>query len=345
MKKILALAAIAVAAIGCTKTEVDVKEEAAPLTFSPIQAGVKTKAQTFPETKSFKSFAFKHAGTWASSYSTAEPFINGDEVSYYDAAEAPFKEKSWHTTNPYYWPASGYVTFFAAAPVELNVSCAKNTGIMLSSYDVNSSANKNTDFMVADVANDQTKTNGTVQTVFRHKLTRIDFKISTAADYANGHTEGSYAAADITFELESVKFTGVKHIGTYMQNPTGENDGWICNDEVEDVALYDGSFAFGNDVQTLTTSQEIFLPQVFDTAETGMVVVKYKKNTYSSATDYSTEEVTVTKSLRELQTSYDFAWGKNKHITYNLVIDLDQQLIYWNPVIEEWAPESHDITL
>lgn len=338
MKKFLTIATLTIVAIGCTKTEIGVREEADPLTFSPVQAGLKTKAANpFPQSESFTAYAYKHDGPWDGN--STEDWIPGKEVKYYADAAAPFKGNSWHTETPYYWPTSGYLTFFAYAPASLTASFTPSAGVVVEGYDVG--ANKDIDLLVADPAKDMSLTdNKEVPTVFRHKLTKITFKVSTDKDYTNGHDP--LVSGDVTFTLNSIAFNKISHKGTYTQMP---DDSWNLEyDDNYTASVYSGNLGFGHEEKSVSPAMTYFLPQEFND-ETATVSVIYTVSTSNGTDTPVAEQITKTIPLRDIQgATYDYKWAINKSIVYRLQFSLLGNLIYWDPTIEDWEDETHGYT-
>ena len=261
MKKLLTISLMAAAVCtlaSCSKTEITpAAADSQTIGFTPLNGKFSTKAMiddTAYKTSdpTFGTFAYylPKGKTWQGNMADAELYIPISEVSYLDAVS------TWSTATPYYWPKTGGLTFFSYSPYKYQEAGSTETlaiealtgndGIQLA-YDVD--AHQDTDFMVADIAEDKTE-NGTnggykgVPTVFHHKLTQIvgiNFltvgKDATTGelvekDYAygdNGDT-APYKAGDVVFKLKKVTVNDLCTKGLYGYTnttaTTGITDGW-----------------------------------------------------------------------------------------------------------------------
>lgn len=358
MKKMILLAVIAsVTLASCVKNEVTPDEENGSNAISyqtvvgTMSRGLSSTQTKFPITSTFGSFAYFVAGngTWAANANdpTTTLYINDEEIKYHASASALFNVNTWHATAVHYWPKQGSLTFFAYTPKTISVTCEKTTGIKAGNYNVD--ANKNVDFMVADMVADKNQNttiyeyNG-VPTLFRHKLTQIGFKIKTASDYANGHSSGSYAAGDKVIELTGIKINNVANQGIYTQLPA---EGWSGQTGTVDYTHFSGNQAVTTTLAEAKNAdaQTIVLPQTFSDNVDVNITITYTIKTYTDGTNYSTEIVTETKKLYELHSGTSNAWEMNKNITYGITIDLSSQIIYWDPAIENWDNVDNGIDI
>lgn len=383
MKKHLLLAVLAVVSLAsCTKSELkSIGEEDTPISFQAIRTATKSYPSgtaALPTSATFGSTAFlvTKDQTWAANSSTSQLYINNAEVSYYNTAVAPFAIDTWHPATPYYWSKQGKLTFFAYTPYTFitsapgvtpvttaNASCDHTDGIKISGYNVD--YNVNTDLMVADIAVDKQSNSTTygfngVPTLFGHKLCTVKFTVRTDADYTNGHdgTSGKeFAAGDKIFTLKEVSINKVANTGTYTQGIAAPGVGsWTNASSTSDYAIFNDTQAIVYHAGTTsdpadatdpakTLAQYTFMPQTFADDATVNITIKYSIRTYSSASTFSDDPVTVSQKLYTLQSATANAWQINKAITYNLTFSLADQLIYWDPAVADWTAESHDITL
>ena len=212
MKKLFYFAAAAVALAACAKNEVIPVNsgESQEITFN-VAPKTKAGTQTFNTKWNFKAYAYYYAGGNASA--TPQLYINNAVVSHQTIKTETGDKSVWKSDTPYYWPKNGTLTFFAWTSLKENVATPANTavstfdgvtcdatnGIKADDYDV--TANKNIDFLVADVVSDQRANKNTygldgVPTLFRHKLSYVVFNVVTDQDYS----------ATKKFELKSITF-------------------------------------------------------------------------------------------------------------------------------------------
>src|SRR5574344_210621 len=235
MKKIYfviaALAGLMLAS--CTKTDVAISNsENSPITYQAIQTAVSTKAlsglsgtqKNLDTSIHFGSYAFMNAAgeTWNANSSASQLYINNAEISHSATAVSPFIANSWHAASVYYWPKQGSLSFFAYAPYDVAATCSNTTGIVAANYDVDSTANINKDFMVADLvtgikANEDAYLFNGVPTLFRHKLCTVGFTVKTDANYAPGLVGTTYAKGDRLYELTSITIKNVSSKATFTQ--------------------------------------------------------------------------------------------------------------------------------
>lgn len=341
MKKLFYFAAAAVALAACAKNEVIPVNsgENQEITFN-VAPKTKAGTQTFKTTWNFKAYAYYYAGGSASA--TPELYINKAIVSYQTITTETGNKSVWKSNTPYYWPKNGSLTFFAwtslkedvATPENTAVStfdgveCDATTGIKAEDYDV--TANKNIDFLVADVAANQTKNINTyghdgVPTLFRHTLSYVIFNVVTDKEYPSTKK----------FELKSITFKDIANKGNYQQIPASpDTKNWTVTGTKEQAYYTAPKAATGviiTEAPTTLTSnatQNYYLPQSFATS--GSVVVEYWIETNENG-NKSTDKVTKTIDMNDLFTS----WDMGKKYTVTLTFKLDE--ILWDPAVEDWT--------
>lgn len=273
---------------------------------------------------------------------------------------------------------------FAEEKVDFSgdLSCDATNGLKLTGYDVNVTENQNKDFMVADIqtAQKQNTTNASgatagVPTIFRHALTWIvGFNIKTAEDYKGSTLQ----AGSKVIEVSSVKICNAYSKGDYqMTTDITRTESWANQ---TNVSSYDFSVATGASEEVTKTgaslqcAQQLFMPQTFDAPEyqftgntiidkaierqkkeyidavekVGHIELTYTIKTYTDGTHFSEETVKEYIALADFASNKentDGYWKINRKITYNITIDLSANIIYWDPIVEEWDPEEKTITL
>lgn len=351
MKKSLLIAGLAcVALAACTKNEVVSVAPDQEITFQTAINKASTRALIdgvyYPTTApSFGTAAFYNEGS--NSFTTTSPlYIPESEVKYNDT------ETAWTTDTPYYWPKNGSLTFFSYSPwAELNAKTeiTATNGVVITDYNVN--ANLAVDVMVADVktassnehvynpGDEGTYKNG-VQTIFRHKLAQI---VNITFKTYENYKAGPIAAGSKQFFINQVDIKGVKQQATYTSGndvdgthlgswgtATGSNDYVYFKEETPN------SKEFTNTATELSGKQ-LIMPQTLSSTDVTKFVIKYTIRTYSSASDFSDDVVTVEVPLyNALSPSHAFAM--NKKYTFNFIIGLNQ--IYWAPSVENWDSED-----
>ena len=337
MKKYLLIAATAcVALAACTKNEVRPVVADQEITFQTIS----TKAtEAYPTSNVFKTWAYMHTADYATSVAN-QLYIGGAdglEIKYFP------ETTQWKNATSYYWPKNGdKLTFFSYATnattcalTGATVKCDFEQGVTVTDFDT--AQNLNVDFLVADVAKDQTANTDPatyhyvgVPTLFRHKLSNVIFTINTKENYANK-----------TFKLESIELVKVAKTANYIQNPLNPTaEGWVGL-TTHDVTYCNTETEFAKTVVIPTAIQSYYIPQTFDPAD--KVVLKYKIITDNGESDplkYAVENVVVEKKLSEL---FGASWKMGTRYTCAITVSLDE--ILWDPAVEPWVDEYHTLPI
>lgn len=346
MKKYFFILAAAAALAACAKNEVtpvlsnentEIAYNVAPKT----KAGLTENQENFGQRNVFASWAFylPKGKTWADNYDAddtngktkPQPYIVNSEISHQD-------DNTWKETGKsYYWPKDGGSLTFLAYSLnkrDLNLAgehsaftCDNAGGVQ---GHIELMDNKNTDFLVADIAADKTANenvyvvNG-VPTLFKHKLSRVACTVKKAADYQNKK-----------FELKEINFLDVVTYGSYAQLPTEK----FTAGTVKHAQLYT------NAVQEITTTAApvatedvvIYMPQTFEDA-TAQIQVKY-----TVTTTVGTGTV-VENCVKEISIKDKFAeWAMGKKYTFNITFALNE--ITWDPAVEKWEDATAaDVTI
>lgn len=390
MKKWIIVAALATAILAsCTKNEVrvDAPDQAISFTAAVGSAGTKTiiEDNVFPTGEKFATFAYwlPEGQTWPADAASAKEYIPfGTDADSRTLVGYDPENKHWSTMTPYYWPATGTLTFFSFYHPDMDkVSFSKIDGLVLEGRDIFSDQGK--DILIADeITTDRNGSNGGftgVPTVFRHALSQVvDFYIKTEADYTHGHSEGNYAAGDISIRLDKISIDGVYVKASYKSGlePSATNPGeWYeyqggQNEPLVNYTWFEGDknspfyisqamthvpddkiiASEGTDSNTITRGAVLVLPQQFKndvyTANDDAAINVTYTLIYHFEDDSTVEDTkTVSTLLSVIHKPQGYAWQMNKKITYNLTIGLDQ--ILWAPNVVSWddnlVKEDHDI--
>ena len=352
MKKFVLLAAAAAALAGCAKTTISGNTaDQAEITYevAPLTKGLANNQSAFSKDNVFASYAFYlSTGSW--NYPDDADFYIGGTVNEGTGAYEGVTVK-WNTTasawkNPdknYYWPKTGSLTFFSWTLNKANltftdantiINCSSNYGIFCTSYDAK--ANKNIDFMVADIAKDKKANENIysytgVPTLFRHKLSQFQATVCEKEAYTG-----------ITFTLKSITFPKSYYTGWYhqktdtMQGATSSTSQTYYSSTTGQVVNTTTATAVDN----AGIDQYIYMPQVF-TAD-NIIEIKYDVayDTNGDNTPDVTETVTATKKLSEI---FGTAWEMGKKYTLNITFSVNE--ILWDPAVEDWEGESKNVTV
>ncbi len=351
MRRIIALAATVAALAACAKNEVVLtpSSETSEITFNvaPKTKTLGEHQQDFSTANYFASWAYylDKDKTWAENSSEAADYISRATISY-DEENKVWKDKE----HSYFWPKTGSLTFFAYSlnknDIDLqeptsSFNCTSDAGI---NGKIHLEMNKNTDFLVADIAQDKTKNESTysfngVPTLFRHRLSSVAFTAVKAEDYKNKK-----------FYLQRIAFENVYRAGYYRQLP---NECWEVRDGKSKETYFSGAslesslevIALDKNDKNAAVSGDvtIYIPQSFKENADAKLVVLYKILTTvnTSTTPHQTvEEVTYEVPVKDIFES----WEMGKKYTFNLKFSLDK--ITWDPVEEDWDPKTEaDIDL
>lgn len=337
MKKYFFILAAAAALAACAKNEVTpvLSQENTEIAYNvaPKTKGLGENQEEFNTGNVFKSWAYylPKGKTWANDKGASQPYIVGSEISH--------KNDIWKDqTKSYYWPKDGgSLTFFAYSLNKANLTltdgseftCDKATGVH---GHIDLKDNKNTDFLVAEIAEDKKANEKNyvfdgVPTLFKHKLSRVACTVKKAADYA-----------DKKFELKEINFLKVATYGTYGQIPDDRFfAGTVKHDQI-----------YTNAVQEITTEEAavakedvvIYMPQEFKdetdvTDETQIAKIQVK---YTVTTTVGTGSV-VENCEKEISIKGKFPkWEMGKKYIFKLDFALDE--ITWDPAVEKWEDVS-----
>lgn len=337
MKKYFFILAAAAALAACAKNEVTpvLSQENTEIAYNvapKTKAGLTENQENFAQGNVFASWAFylPKDHTWAANKATSQPYIVNSKISHENGI---WKDQ----TKSYYWPKDGGSLTFLAYSLnkgDLNLAgehseftCDNAGGVQ---GHIELMDNKNTDFLVAEIAADKTANenqyvfNG-VPTLFKHKLSRVACTVKKAANYA-----------DKKFELKEINFLNVVTYGTYGQLPTESfNAGTVKHDQL-----------YTNAVQEITTTAAavaaedvvIYMPQTFADA-TAKIQVKYTVTTTvgtGSVVENCVKEISINSKFDE--------WAMGKKYTFNLTFALDE--ITWDPAVEKWEDATAaDVTI
>lgn len=278
--------------------------------------------------------------------SVAVPYISGSEISW----QAGVWKNGQDT---YYWPKDGTLTFLSYSPsgiaANVRVSSTIHRGIMLDSWDV--ASHQDIDFMVADVQSGM-KANGTnagyvgVPTVFRHKLSMVvAFKVNTLQDYSS---KGA-------FYVTGLKICNYRQKGSYVSGiePGTSNLGaWSVDADapLNEYEWYSAGTTSGIEIKYSNSSYTVIPSGTY----TGGILVLPQTFAYVgenpdyTAVPYLQMDYTVDRgSYKESKTAripfysvFSSGLGMNKKITFNIVINDNQNLITWAPDMDEWTSGS-----
>lgn len=346
MKKLILLFSAAAALAACSKNEtvpavsgenVEISYKVAPRT--------KADPQAFDTKNVFASWAYYlPSGKWDANWEVrkdAKPYIGEEHVG----STISYKDGVWKDQNTsYYWPKGGSLTFFAYSLNSNTLTnqdsedfffyCENGKDAYGITGTIDLTNHTNTDFLVADIASDQTSNkeiynfNG-VPTLFKHKLSRIQFAVKKKEEYKGA-----------TITLNSITFNNVAHAGYYCQfnkengKDTFTNDYWNEVGTTSSIVYTTTDFEVKSStdyapVKETNETHYIYIPQDFSTNTAANIEVKYTISHKVGNKDFK-QVCTKTLNVKEIFPR----WEVGKKYTFNLSFSLDE--INWAPTVGDW---------
>ena len=355
----LTLSAVCVLVVCCTK--VQQTELSSPLVTYQLIQNTQTKgASPYDVNETFFSWAWmlEDGQSWVSSKSAAQLYI--------DKATIGHSSDGWSDINKVnYWPKAGYnLTFFAASPSDelgTAVSCTPEPGVTITDWNVND--HLGTDVLVADIVENKTAVDNQgwaagVPTIFRHALSKISgFTFNLHKDYANGHSSGSYANGDVVFLLKSIVIRNMPQKGTYSNTMPSESNIGAWNKSADGIHSYiwysnaSGTTIPYSESTSLTIpanglspySELYLLPQLYLADGGPSLEITYTKRTYSGPDTYVETQITASVSFYDLFASTGRRLVINRNLTFNIVFNIDSNLITWAPDQQDWGGSDFKI--
>lgn len=359
MKKLIVLLSAVAALAACSKNEVvpAVSGENVEISYK-VAPRTKADPQTFGTKNVFASWAYYlPSGKWDANWEVrkdAKPYIGEEHVG----STISYKDGVWKDQNTsYYWPKGGSLTFFAYSLNSNTLSdqdshdfffyCENGKDAYGITGTIDLTNHTNTDFLVADIASDQTSNkeiynfNG-VPTLFKHKLSRIQFAVKKKEEYKGA-----------TITLNSIKFNNVAHAGYYCQFNKENGKDTFTNDYWNEVGT-PSSIVYTTTDFPVTSSSDY--DPVKETNETHYIYIpqNFEKDV-TAPNEIATIEVKYTVTFKEgisetyiktLNVKDIFPrWEVGKRYTFNLMFSLNE--IHYAPAVGDWEdvenPNGYEI--
>ena len=317
---------------GCAKIEQSMDEASNHLIgYEVVENQPVTKA-VFPTDQTFMSTAYRLTSgmTWDANSVQAEQHFNTLQE------EVKYQGTYWKTDHDYYWPTDGgSLTFFSYTPKSVSATITKD-GVSVNSWDV--VAKKGQVILVADISKDKTKNESYagfsgVPTLFRHKLSKVSFRVAKSA----------YAEEGIDVSIKSIKIVDIYTKGNYTRGGY-ENDawsGWNGQKTTSDpYVVYDsGTTPVVVDNTPVQKGEDmIMIPQMLSQngSRHPRVIVEYKTSTEP---DITTAECFFVENFRSGQ------WAKGNHYTYTIYIGVGQYPIEFDGSVSDWSSTDMGATI
>ena len=342
MKKLFIIAAAAcVTFASCVKNDtVGGLEQGDLITFEAPVVSIPTKATEYAagiydKGASFDVYAWYSAEQTFPGVTASELYINEIPCVYHDvntgSEEIEVDVDYFAPETSYYWPKSGYLSFFALSPAstESNITDGK----VVLSYTADTDVTKQVDLLYSDWATGKNNNTGSeggyagVDISFNHALSVVKF-------YFKGASADVASKIQITnVTLQNVKSTGTLTCDYNAGTPTAA---WSAQGTPADYELLKPADYLLTDANTVIgthINNEILIPQTI--ADNVNVVISY--NIKSPATGNWIEQVPVTLQLNtaKVGTSQVNEWVKSTKYSYTIVFDLEK--VYFAPVVKDFV--------
>lgn len=359
MKKLIVLFSAVAALAACSKNEVvpAVSGENVEISYK-VAPRTKADPQTFDTDNVFASWAYylPSGKSWSENWDVregAKEYISNSEIS--------FNNGVWKNKDiSYYWPKGGSLTFFAYSLNRNNLVLQHNGGHSYpiechnaaDAYGINATIdlneNPNLDLLVADIATDKTQNdvvyglNG-VPTLFKHKLSRIQFAVKKKEEYTGA-----------TITLNSITFNNVAHAGSYCQynkvkvngKDTFTNDYWNEVDKSSPIVYTTTDFVVKSStdyvpVKETNETHYIYIPQNFEDVKAPDQIATIEVKYTVTFKDGISETYIKTLNVKEIFPR----WEVGKRYTFNLMFSLNE--IHYAPAVGDWEdvenPNGYEI--
>lgn len=350
MKKLIILAAAAIAAVACSRSF-----DTAPAKEQAIGFG--TWAETLTKATVENTFDVNdHIGVFGVKTKSTTNTTVFNNVDVKKTAASP---ETWTYSPKQYWDlnADSY-TFFAVSPYAATGYTVDPANGAISASPTITFAGNNSDILVAQKAV-VNKTDGTgnfnsyhsVDLVFNHMAALLDVKVKMSADlYAQGaeikitdvkllniDSEGTYKVTGDFTTAPTPVWTTTESAGVYTVDTYDYSEGFVDASDQLNVNISNGTPTIINKL--------VVLPQTFRTSSTQnqQIQIAYKlKQTGGDDVQYSPEafDLTLFDNV-ENEVNTDTAvtgWAFGTHYTY--IITIDAHAIDFTASITPWTPES-----
>lgn len=351
MKKVLMLLlAVSAFTLSCTNTELYGYGEGEParITYMPVNRKA-TKAiinsGAFPTAETFHSVAWTSKQDWSDTAVLSDDKFIDDEI-FYDN-----ENRIWVSEKEYYWPLDYKVNFFAYYPdtlesgeffINKGVLCLKDF-VVPPTMDI--------DVLVADALLNASVDNNDysdgVPTIFRHKLSKVQFRARLAENYRE-------IAEFDKIVINSISLYSINNKGDWSFNSTenntfgewtnqsGATTGSKPDFTVDNVSSENGQGTVVTSVTPVTVGNEmVVMPQQMNADS--KIVVDY---TVYYSNNYSYSETSTIDMIEEFGTydsaagKMEYAWNINKYYIYTFKFDLTDDAISWAPEVIDWDQEE-----
>ena len=366
MKKYLIIAAAAIAAIACTKSEsVGVQRE---ISFQIAKSTIRTKAtgEVYNTSVPFGTYAW---------FNNTDDFMVNEKVGYTSSV--------WKTVDhTFYWPKTGSISFISYSPFAGNSNTAGTvpviekdkityTGLTAADADIMYADRATCSANVNEVTDSDTADSGFngVPTVFRHALAKISFKVMANFLEWDDANNSSHTEWEVT--LKSFKISGFKTTGDCVLNLNTDGIHWdkpvttIGTDNyyvwtnlsgtTSDQELVASDVVLTTSPQDLAPAAGFVIPQILTASAQTVHVVAHIKTTLSNGKTIN-EDFDRVINISDISSLK--AWEMNQNINYVIKFkptssdssnphydDPEDVTIKFDPAVAEWEDVNATATI
>ncbi|MFI3267425.1 MAG: leucine-rich repeat protein [Rikenellaceae bacterium] len=261
-------------------------------------------------------------------------YVEGDEsLLYYFGTDVNYDDGVWGSTDNYYWPVTGALTFYAYSPTQDNVVLDDETKDIIE-YSCPSDIDEQIDLLVKTLTN-QTYKGTSVDMEFQHALSSIEFKIKFQDE------------KNITLNNISINYIGIENIREY----SFVDEAWTVPETKSYFTSESGFTTAINVDENKTTTDADTDPITFDEIDNWLMIIpqpisftETDPHYISVQISYSLESADGVVSLVEtgvmplpaptVNSTTQNEYKKGELYTYTLVVN-GEQIIFESVEIED----------
>lgn len=321
MKKILLVALAAAAMVSCSQNEEieNATQKAEIKIGTVVKAGTKAQVTDNTNFANFTVHGYKTADAMSGTTQLATGFIDG---------EALVSSNNWALSKTYYWPATGFVQFFATSPAQ-TLDITTTAGYPTFEYTVKDVAAQ--EDLVAACMKDQSKSKDVITLPFVHLLTQVNFSIK-------GDTK------DFTYTVSKLVIKGAKDKATFTFDGSATAGSW----STPSASSANKEYVFTKDVVVAPTTANADATTKFEDDNTALFMLMPQNLagvsfdiTYTAAPTAKPTEYTY-KGTKNV--NFTGAWAMGKNIRYTLTLTSDATPVTLGAEVGGWGTETPGTT-
>ena len=359
MKKYLIIAAAAIAAVACTKSESKSPDIAISFQVANYVPQTKAGEVKFDENETFTTYAWFHENASAS----AQEFMEDETIKWQSATN------TWAADRTYFWPKTGWVNFFSFAGTPEPAmtegqaaysakTIATDDNALLASAAYRYSQNVNVYDLEYGTSN--TDVNG-VPTLFHHILSKITVNVKFDASGVNG-TDAAKYKWDLVIDEAALIYANKGSLSVSFTDPGSTGQAWPYNTpavgwvptsgaaNVSEATTVTGASSKITTVAPNVSDPETLLSEItvmpqnitVATGTSAKFAVKFTLTEYYDNVEGIHYTVDLTGdnaiAIEDFSTTVK-EWDMNYKYTYTLTVKPNKTVTF-DPAIEPWATDS-----